>query len=196
MPEESVSKQETIEAGGNEGTVSPPAASDDKILAMLETIAGAVGSLAERVAAVESSVPKVVKMRRPTTPSEKKAGTYERPEDLTRSMRLNKGRDGVSGGHQGLLDTAKGVRRLPPDYQPVFAQGDSVTLNPDSHIWGDETRTWKEIIETEFDGEPPTGEVMGVPYISKSWEPKYKVRFEGLTQPGGDGFRESELLPA
>lgn len=191
--------------GPHESTVvvSPPApqVSENKILEMLaglaqsqEAILGSINTLNERVTKVETATPRTVKAQREPTPNERKAGTYQRPDDLQKRMKLNRGKNGTASGREGLFDTSKGTDRLPPDYQPVFYQNQLVQLNPAACIWGSE-RHWSEVLADKFQDEPMVGEVLGIQYITKSWEPKYKVHFPGLTAAGGDGFREAELLP-
>lgn len=104
---------------------------------------------------------------------------------------LAKGQD--AQGTTMYLDTPEGRRAVPPEYRPVFYPGDRVLLNLEAVPHGD-TRTWEEITSglRDFTG---VGEVLGTMLITKSWEPKYKVHFPGMTQPSGSGFRESELLP-
>ena len=146
--------------------------------------------LRSQVETLTRAQPKIVRAPRQTPRYER---TYETPEALrAKGMRsIQKGQE-VSGASL-YLDTPEGRQKVPPEYRPVFYPGDRVLLNLEVVPHGDH-RTWGQITSglRSFTGE---GEVLGTALITKTWEPKYKVHFPGLTQPSGSGFRESELLP-
>lgn len=160
----------------------------DRLLTLTE-------GLVDRVAALEgrSDQPKFVPMKHDTSPSV--AGTYEPPEAIARRAAKGLKKDGDQVvGRVGLFNNPEYLKKIPPQNRPVFKSGDRVGLNPDSPIWGGNGKLWREVLEKlHIDG---LGEVMSVQYMTKSWEPKYTVLIPGLTRKDGDGFRESELLPA
>lgn len=76
-----------------------------------------------------------------------------------------------------------------------FEAGDAVMINPET-IRDGADRPWSEVL-TKVPACNGYGEVLTVDHFSKktgNW--KYKVKFNGLTDRRGDGFYESELLPA
>lgn len=160
----------------------------------VEDLEKKVAALMAKLEEVQSQAnqPKFVPMKRDTGPS--LAGTYEPPEALAaRVMKgLTKAGDQVSG-RVGLLSNPEYLKKIPPQNRPVFKSGDQVKINPEARIWGSD-KTWASILEARrVSGE---GEILSIQYMTKTWEPKYTVHVPGLTRKDGDGFRESELLPA
>lgn len=164
-----------------------------QILQAVDRLAGMVQAQQAEIAELKGAQPKVVKMNRPV--ETRPRNTYTPPEQLRAQAMQRLGRDGRAYGRLGLLDDPKNVQALPPEYRPIFVVGDLVLVNPDAKVHGSD-QTWAEVMERLHRDDPMEGEVMGVMYISDTWEPKYKVHVPGLTPPNGDGFYESELLPA
>lgn len=163
---------------------SKAASFEDRVLGLLET-------LTERVAAVEHVTPKTVRSR--PTKDESPPDFYVPPEELRKrglASLKEKGQSVTMTQH--LLDDPRNLTYLPPNLRPVFHPGDLVVLNLDAEIHGGNGKLWGEALGSDS----PIGEVLGVLFMDKRYEPKYKVVFKTLTTSGGDGFRESELLPA
>jgi hypothetical protein len=118
--------------------------------------------------------------------------SYEPPEDLRAAAKRVGGVGSEGAGSSRWLDTPQGRAAIHPDYRPIFRPGDIVTINPNAAGWGN-PRTWGEILGDTVHGF--VGEVVGTMFMTRTWEPKYKVSFAGMTHGSGDGFRESELLP-
>src|SRR3990167_1303732 len=172
--------------GGRPRRVAPtPAAYArlDELLDKVGAVADGVSRLSSRIDALEqkpANAPRFVPMKRDTAPSV--AGTYEPPEAIQRRAMKGLQRDGdQTSGRTGLWN------------RPVVKSGDTVRINPDTHIWGS-NKTWGDLLADKgIDG---IGEVLSIQYMTKTWEPKYTVQVTGLTRKDGDGFRESELMPA
>ena len=129
---------------------------------------------------------------------EPRRGGYVPPEQLQANMKslLGGASDEVVGGYSNIYDDPK---RRP--FPAVFRSGSQVRVNPDATVWGtDPPRTWREAIASSkrkgLNVEALYGEVYTIMGRSRSGEPKYKVVIKGFTSANGDGFRESELLPA
>ena len=184
--------------GGRPRRVAPtPAAYArlDELLSKVGDVAAGLNKLNGRIEALEqkpATAPQFVPMKRDTTPS--KAGTYEPPEAIQRRAMKGLQRDGdQTSGRTGLWNNPEFLKKIPPQNRPVFKSGDTVRINPDTPIWGSK-RTWGDLLADKgIDG---IGEVLSIQYMTKTWEPKYTVQVTGLTRKDGDGFRESELMPA
>ena len=184
--------------GGRPRRVAPtPAAYArlDELLDKVGAVADGVSRLSSRIDALEqkpASAPRFVPMKRDTAPSV--AGTYEPPEAIQRRAMKGLQRDGdQTSGRTGLWNNPEFLKKIPPQNRPVFKSGDTVRINPDTHIWGS-NKTWGDLLADKgIDG---IGEVLSIQYMTKTWEPKYTVQVTGLTRKDGDGFRESELMPA
>jgi hypothetical protein len=170
--------------------ISVSAVPDPRVEALLKQ----VESLTSRLEAAEAKGPSnFVPMKRDIKPSV--AGTYEPPEALARKALKGLQRDGDQvSGRVGLFNNPEYLKKIPPQNRPVFKSGEAVRINPDSPIWGGKGKMWKEILDEK--GINGLGEILSVQYMTKTWEPKYTVQIPGLTRKDGDGFRESELLPA
>jgi hypothetical protein len=171
----------------------------DRILQLAEATEAQLEALSQRVSAIEGKQPKFVPMEKPARSN--RVGTYRPPEQLdevrARGMKTLTEPGQSAGGRRNILEID--VNRLPPEYRPVFRQGDLVRINPDAKIHRSETeaepegRTWGQVLE-KFNSDG-IGEVKALMYISKTYEPKYRVRVPGVTPQTGDGFMEAELLP-
>lgn len=151
----------------------------------------------ERLTKLEAERPKFVPMKRPAP--DPRRGTYQPPEELrARGLASLQKAGQMAGGRIGPMDNPDVINMLPPEYRPVFMQGEVVKVNPEAVIHGSITKTlpegrkWGEILEEI--GSDGVGQVMAVAYIRQSYEPKYRVLVPLLTPPNGDGFNESELL--
>ena len=172
-------------------TAAPPIVEDGK----LDRVLNALEGLLARVENLETRQPQYVPMRREETRRETMANTYQPPEALMAQAKKSLTRaDQMASGNTGPLANPENIAKIPPQYRPVFRSGSIVRINPDSLIWGSEDRRWGEILAArQSDG---VGEVLAITYMTKTWEPKYTVYVHGVTGQTGDGFRESELLPA
>lgn len=175
----------------------------------LDQILEAMGALTARVAAVESSTPTFTAQQRPEKAADRLANTYRPPESLAEAKK-HLTRDGqlISGiTNDELRDQ---IQAMKPEDRPIFGPGSRVRVNPDALIFGSDApadadkpddperpitpRFWRDVLKIRnSDG---VGTVSDISLITKSYEPKYKVKVPGLTGLIGDGFRESELLPA
>ena len=148
---------------------------------LLKAISGQLGGLSQRLDAMEKKV-------------------TEQGAAIPRIIpRIELSKPDVTSGLKGPGEMAAAQQQLPTNpqghlvrYTP-WPEGTLVKLNPSSEaaqtIQGQE-RGKKFNIQT-------VGEVVGFHYYSESrGEGKYRVRFTGLTRPRGDGFYESDLLPA
>lgn len=148
-------------------------------------------ALQAQIAELQRAAPKIVRAPRvlPERPR-----TYQQPDVIRAeaTKRLQKGQSAM--GQSMYLDTPEGRQKVAPEYRPVFYPGDTVYLNLDAKAYGDD-RTWGEIAAKAGPAFTGVGEIIGTALLTKTWEPKYRVSFPGLTQAGGGGFRESELLP-
>lgn len=176
------------------------------LTAMLQAQGQRLEDIAERTALLEAKQPRIVPGPRP--PSDPRAGTYRAPEELrARGLKTLQKPDQRVGGRLSN-DTEQAINSLPPEYRPIFREGDLVRLNPDALQYGSitqfdykentypEGRTWREVLEARRSAHilDIAGEVKRVERITPTYEPKYKVVFPGFTAAGGDGFRESELI--
>ena len=164
----------------------------DAILDSLKPLEEKVTLLSERLEQVENKTPQFTPIRREPTSRETLADTYAPPEQLMRRVMGQVQRDGdTRTGQQGRMDDPNYLKTIPPKSRPVFRSGDIVRINPEALKWGSD-RYWRDIL-----GERPgVGEVLARQYMTKTYEPKYTVHIPGITGVRGDGFRESELLPA
>lgn len=168
----------------------------EEMLSLIRQQSDELAKLRDKVAAAEGAVPQFVKMKPAEDPRRDLAGTYVPPEAaMKRAMKRLTSHDQNASGGTSYLDTPAGRAKLPPQYMPVYRSGDRVTLNPDAPVWGGGGKTWGETLAIQGIN-PGVGEVLSVHSMTKTWEPKYNVVIPGLTRPVGDGFRESELLPA
>ena len=184
--------------GGRPRRVPTPAAYArlDELLDKVGAVADSVSKLSSRIEAIEqrpANVTQFVPMKpRDTAPN--LAGTYEPPEAIQRRAMKGLQRDGdQTSGRTGLWNNPEFLKKIPPQNRPVFKSGDTVRINPDTPIWGSK-RTWGDLLADK--GIEGIGEVLSIQYMTKTWEPKYTVQVTGLTRRDGDGFRESELMPA
>lgn len=146
-------------------------------------------TLRARVAELEQSRPKFIPMQQAQMRTRERR--YTPSAQLVRAAMRGLAKGGAAQGQTRWLDTPQGREGIPPDYRPIFAPGDMVILNPEAVIWGSE-RTWSEVLDDKIH---TVGTIVGTMYMTNTWEPKYKVQFQGITKGSGDGFRESELLP-
>ena len=165
----------------------------DGLLAAIEGLLDRrLGALEDRLNKLEGAKPRFTPMAR----QRPRTGGYEAPEALrARGMRTldTAGRE-VGNGANILDDPA----RRPRGFRAAFNVGDTVRINPDALMHGSDSKTWAEVMDSplmvdcEF-----IGEVRSLTGFSRTDEPKYRVVVPGLTPvPRGDGFYESELLPA
>lgn len=186
-------------------TPQEPAAGNDgelmaAILAELRELKAVNQAQAAKLEQLESQRPRIVSAPRPERPERQR---YVPSDELrTRKMKIRAGEKGYF--NSGPFDRPEGRAKLPPGYQPIFAPGDMVRVNPDALIYGSVTtkqpegKTWREVLEkVGLDADLALGEILGIAYIdSETWEPKYNVQVRRLTPPQGAGFRESELVYA
>lgn len=178
-----------------QATPEPSVEAIDTLLKGMDSMRTMLEGLSERVQGIEERQPKYVPMHHEVSPEKALAGTYQPTEAiLKRAMKgLTRAGQTVSSS-TGPLENPAILSKIPPQYRPVFQSGDTVRVNPEAEIWGGQGRKWSQVLaEVDSVG---VGEVMSIQYMTKTWEPKYTVYVQGLTQRGGDGFRESELLPA
>ncbi len=176
-------------------TVAPPPASPTSPESQdLSELLVLVKAQAAKIEALESNQTHFVPMKRDPKPAE---GGYRPPEALQPRTLVKKAGDETSG-HTAIYDSPEYRDTLPARFRPAFTVGNLVRLNPDAIIHG-------TITDDNPDGLPWgqrlgdhewVGEVLGTLSRTRSFEPKYRVHFQGLTGRNGDGFRESELLPA
>jgi hypothetical protein len=184
-------------------SVAPPAPPVDdrldKVLELMQSLAGKVELATDRLDNLESERPKFVPMTH-EDPLDDSVGTYIPPEALMgRAMKALKGAGDKVGGGSQYIETREARDKIPPQYRPVFRSGDQVRINPESQIHGavdnrGKPKIWGDVLTAR--GINGRGEIMATLYITKSYEPKYRVHIPGLTRKNGDGYRESELLPA
>lgn len=191
-----VSKEGKMAKEEPEGTVDIAGALEG-ITTSLSGMAKLLEAQNERLVKLEAERPKFVPMRRPDP--DPRRGTYQLPEELrARGMASLKKVGQMVGGRSGPMDNPDYIQMLPPEYRPVFMQGETVKVNPEAIIHGTitklkpEGRKWGEVLEEI--GSDGVGQIMAVVYIRQSYEPKYRVLVPYLTPPNGDGFNESELL--
>lgn len=169
---------------------------DPRIEALLkqteELIKQNEGLTARLEAAEKQAPPKFVPMKQDSTPNV--AGTYDPPEKIKAKVMKGLTRTGEAvSGRVGLFSSPEFLKKIPPQNRPIFKSGDAVRINPEATVWrGD--KTWGEVLEAKHIA--GVGEILSIQYMTKTWEPKYTVHVPGLTRKDGDGFRESELLPA
>lgn len=169
----------------------------ERILAELQELKAVNQAQAAKIDQLESSRPRIVSQPRPDRPQREH---YIASDELrTRKLKIRAGEHGYF--NSGPFDRPEGRAKLPPGYQPIFAPGDLVRVNPDALVFGSidkrnpEGVKWREHITKAGLGEDEAvGEILGIAYIdSGTWEPKYNVQVKRLTPPQGAGFRESEL---
>ncbi len=171
-----------------------------EILAELRELRATNQAQAAKLEQLESQRSRIVSAPRPERPERQR---YTPSDELrTRKLKIHAGEKGYF--NSGPFDRPEGRAKLPPGYQPIFAPGDMVRVNPDALIYGSVTtkepegKTWRQVLEkVGLDADLALGEVLGIAYIdSATWEPKYNVQVRRLTPPQGAGFRESELVYA
>lgn len=167
---------------------------------VLGRILDAVTSLAARVEQIEArgtaapSGPQFVKMQ-PRDADKPAPEAYAPPEALKAQSIRSLTQDGQTVSRNvGPLENPKVLRNIPPAHRPVYRSGDLVLINPDAEIHGGEGKRWADVLAQKKS--PGHGTVLSVQGHTRTFEPKYTVHVPGLTQRNGDGFRESELLPA
>ncbi len=159
-----------------------------QIMAAVLDVSGKLEGISERVETLETkataqaaSTPKFVPMQHEETPSYK-----------TAISELRGAGDTVRGGRQAVV----GVDGFPqPQSLRQWPDGTTVRLAPDSPT-ANAIRTWRSSGHRAPDPETLQGTVVGFHFIGSQGDPKYKVRFPGLTPAYGDGFYASELIPA
>lgn len=184
---------------------------NDALLALISDLTDKIGALESKLAQKESQAPRMIPMGAMDVPN---IGT------VATGMRGGDERNGVGA----QLPIASRGLRLHDDifrqFDQTFEAGQRVRLNPESVRQGG-SQSWGEILERLGTVQCPTkvgrrtcntplqvGDicrrcgvgptVQGVRYLNKNGEWKYIVRVPGLTarQGKGDGFAQSELLPA
>jgi hypothetical protein len=183
----------------------------EEFLSIIKDLTEKVGSLETKLAQKNAQSPRMVPMGAMDVPS---IGT------VAANMQKGEQRDGL--GAQ-LPVMSRGLRlddNVFRQFEQAFEAGQQVRINPES-VRDHSSKTWGEILtrlgtiacptkvgrrtcQTAMQvGEPcrrcgvgPT--IKGVRFLSKQGEWKYIVRVPGLTQRQGlgDGFAQSELLPA
>ena len=182
-------------------TPTAPAPPIEEAPDKLDQLLGLVQGLTTRVAAVEAGTTKFTPARGRDDTAAQFAATYRPPAQLMvearKNLRVGQQVSGISNG----MDDPEYIQNLPPEQRPIFRSESRVRINPDAVIYGTDSpgsktgpRLWSEILtKRNSNGE---GTVMSIAFIDKTWEPKYIVHVPGVTDRNGDGFRESELLPA
>ncbi len=159
-----------------------------QIMAAVLDLSGKVDGVMERVGTLETkavtqatSIPQFVPMQHEDAP------TYK-----TAISELKGAGDAVSGGRQMVV----GVDGFPrPQELRRWPDGTIVRLAPDS-VTANAIRAWRESGHRAPDPDTLQGTVVGFHFVGSQGDPKYKVRFRGLTPAYGDGFYASELIPA
>ncbi len=160
----------------------------DQIMAAVLDLSGKVDGMAERVGTLETKVttqaaaiPQFVPMQHEEAPTH------------TSAMDELKGvGDTVRGARQKVV----GVDGFPrPNNLRQWPDGTTVRLVPDSPT-ANAIRAWRESGHRAPDPDTLQGTVVGFHFVGSQGDPKYKVRFRGLTPAYGDGFYASELIPA
>jgi hypothetical protein len=159
------------------------------ILGAITDLSAKVNDLTVRVENAERSVPKIAPME-----NDSLTGRYGTAMEAARQAL---GKTGEIDGVLKQLPQFANSMEVPKDIfafmTPKFQIGQRVRINPDAVKMGG-VRTWSEVIgNTDTTG---FGTIRKVTYMTRQGEWKYKVRIPGLTNSLGDGFRESELLPA
>lgn len=164
-------------------------------------VLGFMERMEARLTALEERQPaQFTPMRSEEDPRKAEIGTYQPPEALMKQSIKGLTRDGQqTSGNRGPMENPEYVSKLPPKYRPVFRSGARVRINPDAVVHGTATNadgpvSWRDALAKVKS--PGDGEILAINYMRKTWEPKYTVFVRGLTPARGDGFSESELLPA
>lgn len=171
----------------------------------LDRILEQMGILADRVAAVETGKTTFSPMRQVENSADVLANTYKPPEQLLAEAKRSLTRAGQSAtGIMNSMEDPEYIRNLPPDQRPIFRSGAKIRINPECYIHGTEgfdvhgrpltPRLWSDVLN--FQRSEGFGIILAIQYMTKTWEPKYTVHVPGVTGKDGDGFHESELLPA
>lgn len=180
------------------------------LFALINDLTEKIGALESKLAKKTAEAPRMVPM-----------GAMDIPNVGTVAAGMQRGEE--RGGSQQLPVMSRGLR-LHDDvfrqFDQQFETGQQVRINPDSTremsstSWGDiltrmgtikcPTKVGRSTCRTSIQvgercprcGVGPT--IKGVRFLSKAGEWKYIVRVPGLTQRQGlgDGFAQSELLPA
>lgn len=145
-------------------------------------------------AELKAKQPKFQPMQRIERP---RSGGYVPPEELRkRDMKELHSNGQMLARNLSVYDNPQRWADVPEQYRPVFQTGDLVAVNPEAQVHGSD-KTWGEVsLPGGGTASQVVGEVVATLGRSRTWEPKYRVRIPGLTRSGGDGFHESELVPA
>jgi hypothetical protein len=194
-PPVATSDTATTQTVGQAAMQAPALAQPD----VLDRILDAVQGLAARVEQIEArgtvvSGPQFVKMQ-PRDADRPTPDVYQPPEALKAQAIKSLTQDGQTVSRNvGPLENPKTLRNIPPQHHPMFRSGDLVNINPDAEVWGSDGKRWADVLaQKKSSGQ---GTVLSVQGHTRTFEPKYTVQVPGLTQRNGDGYRESELLPA
>jgi hypothetical protein len=175
----------------------PPGSAPVAVSSEISTVLDFLQRLEARLAAVESQSPiTFVPQAVDSVPRDTLANTYIPPNvtalRATMIRSLNASGQTISRSI-GPMENPEMLDKIPAKYHPIYRSGDLVRLNPEKQLHGSDKLIGEMLEEKASAGE---GEIVRIQGLTKSYQPKYSVYIRGLTTRNGDGFLESQLLPA
>ncbi len=145
------------------------------VLAAIQRLSGRMDDIEDRVAEQGRAIPRMVPIA---------SGDISKPRPNLAELQ----REGQMADGGRTLPTTPSRAGILLVHQ-LFEAGDYVRIRPDSERAQRMAASGRETSNL-------VGQVLALHYIDKRGVPKYRIRFPGITQARGDGFREDEIEPA
>ena len=162
---------------------------ESAILGVLKNISGQLDGLERRMGDMEVKVKQQDMRTAKFQPMQPPDGVKKPRPQLEQLQRAEQyANDGKS-----LPVSASG--RLMAYAQVLYPEGTIVRFNPESEVYQRLKKAHEER-KARFDPDMGEGVIITTHFINSDYGVKYRVRFDKLTAPRGDGFYETELIPA